>query len=296
MSIFFYFFIHNNSYLSFFSKPLFMATFKVPSTPRNVPINQQVPRMSFDSAFVPKTTNRTAGHTPYPRFLLPEKRKLDYSSTGKTVRKVSKQRLLSTVEMSNQNKLFFTILPDGVAAFFAARGYPKGPNGYMQPALNAVSDALTMPNSKYTDLVQRLNITSVLPIVDSDTGQPKKFHFANGTRMMNIKCFVYIFDSVNDCDENNLNSIGTNLCNEFNNLFNIKIAFGGNAEKYGLARKKSIDEWFLTEDVINLAMMSYQEAITSQSFFQDEDLVRKYIRSSEDVPQIFQDYFNPDNI
>ena len=112
---------------------------------------------------------------------------------------------------------------------------------------------------------------------------------------MNIKCFVYIFDSVNDCDENNLNSICTNLCNEFNNLFNIKIAFGGNAEKYWLARKKCIDEWFHTEDVINLAMMSYQEAITSQTFFQDEDLVRKYFRSSEDVTQLFQDYFNPDN-
>ena len=243
--------------------------------------------MSFDSTFVTKTTNRTAGRTPYPKFLLPEKRKLDYSSTGKTVRKVSKQRLLSTVEMNNQNKLFFTILPDGVAAFFAARGYPKGPNGYMQPALNAVSDALTRPNSKYNDLVERLNITSVLPMVDSTTGQPKKFHFANGTKMMNIRCFVMIFDSVDDCNDNNLNSVCTNLCNEFNNLFNIKIAFGGNAEKCGLARKNSIDEWFLTEDVINLAMMSYQDAIISQTFFHDEDLVRKYFRTNEDAPPSF---------
>ena len=200
------------------------------------------------------------------------------------------------MEMNNKNKLFFTILPDGVAAFFAARGYPKGPNGYLQPALNAVSDALTRPNSKYNDLVQRLNITSVLPIVDSNTGQPKTFHFANGTKIVNIRCIVYIFYSVDNCNENNLSNICTNLCNEFNNLFNIKISFGGNAEKYGLARNKSIDEWFLTKDVINLAMMSYQEAITSQTFFfQDEDLARKYFRSNEVVPQLFQDYFNADN-
>ena len=150
------------------------------------------------------------------------------------------------MEMNNQNKLFFTILPDGVAAFFAARGYPKGPNDYMQPALNAVSDALTRPNSKYNDLVQRLNITSVLPIVDSNTGQPKKFHFANGIKMMNIRCIVCSFDLGDDCNENNLSNIFTNLCNKLNNLFNIKISFGENAENYGLDRKKSIDEWFLT--------------------------------------------------
>ena len=197
--------------------------------------------------------------------------------------------------MNNANKLFYTILPDGVAAFFAVRGYPKGPNGCMQPALNAISDALTSSTSKYNDLVQRLNITSVLPIVDINTGQPKKFHFANGTRSMNIRCLVYIFDSVSDCNEKGLDNICSNFCNEFNNLFNIKISFGGNLENYGMERKLSLDEWFLTEDVINLAMMSYLDAITSQTFFLDEELVRKYFSVGKDVPQLFQDYFNPDN-
>jgi len=198
--------------------------------------------MTFNSACIPKTTNRTAGRTPFPRFLLPEKRKLDYLSTGKTVRKVSRQRLLSTVEMNNANKLFYTILPDSVASFFAVRGYPKEPNGYMQPALNTISDALTSSTSKYNDLVQRLNITSVLPIVDINTGQPKKFHLANGTRSMNIRCLVYIFDSVSDCNKNILDKMCTNLCNEFNNLFSIKISFGGNSENYGMERKLSLDE------------------------------------------------------
>ena len=251
--------------------------------------------MTFNSAIVPKTTNRTAGHTPYPSFLISSKRKLDYSSTAKTVRKVSKHRLISTVELNNANKLFYTILPDGVAAYFAAKGYPTGPNGYMQPALNALSDALKNTNNKYNDLLQRLNITSILPIVDNKTGQPKKLHFANGTKKMNIRCFVYIFDSVDDCNDTNLDTICTNLCNEFNNLFNITISFGGNAENFDFPRKNSLDEWFLEEDVINLAMMSYQEAITSQMFFQDEDLVRKYFRKDVDVPQLFQNYFNPDN-
>ena len=102
---------------------------------------------------------------------------------------------------------------------------------------------------------------------------------------MNIRCIVYIFDSVSDYNDDILDNTCTKLCSKFNNLFNIKISIGGNAENYGLVRKHILDEWFLTEYVINLAMMSYLEAITSQTFFHDEDLVRKH----------FCETFYPDN-
>ena len=128
--------------------------------PKTVPFNRYTPRMSFPSAMVPKTTNRTTGHTPFPAFV---KRKLDYSSTGKTVRKVSRKKLLSVSEINNQNKMFYHILPDGHAAFFSARGYPDGPTGYWQPAIHACSEALSSEQSKYSDLVSRLNITTILP-------------------------------------------------------------------------------------------------------------------------------------
>ena len=104
------------------------------NTPKTVPFNRYTPRMSFPSAMVPKTTNRTARHTPFPAM---PKQKLDYSCTGKTIRKVSRKGLLSVSEINNQNKMFYHILPDGHAAFFSARGYPEGPTGYWQPAIRS---------------------------------------------------------------------------------------------------------------------------------------------------------------
>ena len=192
--------------------------------------NPYVPRMSFASGIVPKTTNKTAGFTPYPACARPEKRKLDYSSTGKTKRNVGKQRVLSTCETSTANKMFYIMLPDGNVVFVANRGHPHGAYGYWAPAIRAVTEGILNRNGRWGPFVERLNITSVFPIKDPNTGLPRKFHFAGRSKSMNIMCIVYVFQSVKDCTEAACDSICTNLVNEFNNLFDIKIAFGGNAE------------------------------------------------------------------
>ena len=140
--------------------------------------------------------------------------------------------------------MFYHILPDGHAAFFSAQGYPEGPTGYWQPAIRACSEALSSKQSRYSDLVSRLNITTILPLRNVNTGQAKKLHYAGGTKSMDIKTIVFIFDSVKDCTETVCDGIGTNLCNEFNNLFNIKIAFGGNAINCGSSVKRSLEEVF----------------------------------------------------
>ena len=158
---------------------------------------------------VPKTTNRTAGYTPYPTHHLPAKRAQCFSSTGKTKRSVSRQRLVAQSEIHTANKLFYDILPDGIACFYPARGYPEGPYGFWAPAIRAVTEALNNEMSKWASLVQRLNISSVLPLRDPVTGQAKKFHFANGTKCMDIKSIVYIFDEVMDCNENALDTVLT---------------------------------------------------------------------------------------
>ena len=240
---------------------------------------------------VPKTTNRTAGHTPYPVMHLPPKRKLEYSSRKKTIRNVARKRLLSVHANNRQNKLFYYILPDGIAAFFSARGYPDGPMGYMQPTIRACSEALSDHNSKYSDLVQRLNITSILPIVDPQTGMTKKFEYASKTKSMDIKTFIFTFDSVDDCTNVNCNNICNNLVTKFNKRFNIGIAFGGNAELFGGEVKKSVNDFFLTQDVINLAMISYFDAISNGTFFDDEELVVKYFGKIENVRDLFSGFF-----
>ena len=246
--------------------------------------------MTFNSAIVPKTTNRTAGHTPYPTFGLPEKRKLNYGSSGKTVRKVSKQRLVSQNDMNSANKMWYDILPDGICAYYATRGYPQGPHGYWAPAVCACSEALSNQHSKWANLVNRLNIKSVLPLLDPMTGQAKKLHFAGGSKSMDIKSIVFIFDKVEDNNEQMCDAICTNLVQEFNNLFGIQISFGGNAAKFGGTVKISLNEIFLTDDVINLAMMAYLDAIEDRSFFQDTELVRQYFGLAENVESLFAAY------
>ena len=84
---------------------------------------------------------------------------------------------------------------------------------------------------------------------------------------MDVKAIVYTFDSVHDCTDTVCDGICTNLIQEFNNLFNLRIAFGGNAARAGSTSFVSLDELFLTEDVVNLAMVSYFDAISNGTFF-----------------------------
>ena len=107
---------------------------------------------------------------------------------------------------------------------------------------------------------------------------------------MDIKSIVFIFDKVEDNNEQMCDAICTNLVQEFNNLFGIQISFGGNAAKFGGTVKRSLNEIFLTDDVINLAMMAYLDAIEDRSFFQDTELVRQYFGLAENVENLFAAY------
>ena len=140
-------------------------------------------------------------------------------------------------------------------------------------------------------MVNRLNITSVLPLKDPVTGKPKKFRFANGTKSMDLKAIVYIFDSVDDCTEDILNTICTNLVSEFNTKFDIKIAFGGFSAKFGAPHVMALADIFLLEDVVNLAMMSYLDSVQDGTFFADTELIAKYFGTASDsVFDLFRDY------
>ena len=113
------------------------------------PKNPYVASFTFPSAIVPKTTNKTAGYTPFPNL---GKRKLDFNAAagGKSVvRKLNKGKLMSAGETKSQNKLWFRILPDGHIAAWAAKGSPNGPIGYMQPVIHAINNALQNPSSKW---------------------------------------------------------------------------------------------------------------------------------------------------
>ena len=55
--------------------------------------------------------------------------------------------------------------------------------------------------------------------------------------------------------------------------------------------RKSLDVQFLTEDIVNLAMMSYLDSIKDFTFFDDKILVSKYFQFTTKVRQFFSKMF-----
>ena len=141
------------------------------------PINNYVTRMTFPSALVPKTTNKTAGTTPYPSFDQNIKRKLEYKENNTTdrvvQRKVHRTKFLSVHESMTQNKMWYNILPNGVVCFYAAQGSPQGQSGFLAPLLKALVEGLSGDDNR-TGLLNHVHVTSVLPLKDLRTGGAKK--------------------------------------------------------------------------------------------------------------------------
>ena len=108
---------------------------------------------------------------------------------------------------------------------------------------------------------------------------------------MNIKAIVYIFDSICDNHVSKCNEMCTNLVREANDVFSVGMSFGGDSAAYGV-KISSLDEKFLQEDVANLAMMCYHEAVVDHSFFVDEVLVRQYFMYCPNVQHLFSTLFS----
>ena len=142
----------------------------------------------------------------------------------------------------------------------------------MQPVIHAINDALQNPSSKWNVLVSKCNITAILPIRDPSTGQPKIMYFSRGTKTMKFSCIVSIRDDVAENTEQNGSAWCHMLVREINEKFDVEIAFRGNASHYGADDMSSLDSQFLTHDVVNLALMSYQDSIENGSFFKTQFL------------------------
>ena len=104
---------------------------------------------------------------------------------------------------------------------------------------------------------------------------------------MDVKVIVYIFDSITENNIHKCDELCTNLVREANSVFDVKISFGGNAAAYGPVLTRSLDAKFIPEDVANLEMMSYHEAIIHRSFFQDKILVSQYFQYCPNVQDLF---------
>ena len=120
---------------------------------------------------VPKTTNRTAGNTPYVDL---QKRKLGFNKgkTGnekKCVRKVCTRKFMSYSKAMSKNKLYYHMCPDGIIVGFAAKGKPDGPVGYMGGAVKVILKGLSEEDSQWRSLVDSAKISLALPVQDKMT-------------------------------------------------------------------------------------------------------------------------------
>ena len=95
----------------------------------------------------------------------------------------------------------------------------------------------------------------------------KEVPFAGDTHKMEVKCMVYLYDSIEYCNESNCNQTCTNLVQESNDKFNLKFSFVGNVDRNGVSVRTSLDKQFSLKmyPISNLAMVLYQEAIEDHS-------------------------------
>ena len=234
------------------------------------------------SEFVPKTTNRTAGVTPF----LNVPRKIQFSASGITskkqcVRNVQKFRMFPHHKQLSMNKLYYLLCPDGILAAFAFKG-PIGNSspGFLGSAVSTFTKALQteFPDQNQNALIDKTKVLSVLPVKDPITHQLKTFQYDNGKKTMYQYAFVHVHDDVECNNHSFANNWTRELVATLNQRFNANIYYGGNAGSQHFPVLTSLDQLFQIEDVANLAMVAYKESIRNGSFFDDIELFSKYFK------------------
>ena len=86
----------------------------------------------------------------------------------------------------SQNKLFYKILLDGVVCTYAEKVFPTDPSGYLQPAERMLSESLRHGSQEADDLINKVNVTFMIPITDTNAGHAKQIRYNNGTKSINV--------------------------------------------------------------------------------------------------------------
>ena len=208
----------------------------------------------------------------------------------RVVRRVGGGTVMATSHLMGRNMGYYFLLPDGVTAFFTAKGSPLGAPGYLGQSVRCITEGMDDPHSEYAAVSSNAKISAVLPVRDPVTHQATTISYAQGTRVMQAKVFVHVHESVSENTDVNAAAWSKNIIQILGDVFNVKVVYGGNAGD-SVPVPTSLNDYFLTEDVANLAMMGYEESIRDGGFFQDVDLVKKYFGFHSNVLGIFQNMY-----
>ena len=197
---------------------------------------------------------------------------------------------MATSHMMGRNMGYFYNLPDGVCVFFAVKGSPLGAPGYLGQSVRCLTEGMDDPKNEYAAVSANAKISAILPVRDPATQQATTISYAQGTKVMQAKVFVHVHESVSDNTDVNAAAWSKNIIKILGDVFKVKVIYGGNAGDT-VPVPTSLNDFFLTEDVANLAMMGYEESIRNGGFFQDVDLVKKYFGFHSNVLGIFQNMY-----
>ena len=197
---------------------------------------------------------------------------------------------MATSHLLGRNMGYYHLLPDGVTVFFAAKGSPLGAPGYLGQSVRCLIEGMEDPQHEYAAVSANAKISAILPVRDPATQQATTISYAQGTKVMQAKVFVHVHESVADNTDVNAAAWSKNIIKILGEVFKVRVIYGGNAGNH-LPVPTSLNDYFLTEDVANLAMMGYEESIRNGRFFQDVDLVKKYFGFHSNVLGIFNNMY-----
>ena len=68
------------------------------------------------------------------------------------------------------------------------------PSRVFTTELRILPDTLKRDNSNAHDLTNKIDVMYILPIRYRNTGEAKQLRYADGTKIMNIQCIVFVHD------------------------------------------------------------------------------------------------------
>ena len=105
---------------------------------------------------------------------------------------------------------------------------------------------------------------------------------------MDVMCFIYIYEDINEDTIENADKWCRHLITKFGTNFNtMRIDYGGNAVTAGMTYRRSLDEEFLEDGLARIAWMVYEEEIHNHTYSNNDSLVEAYFKNTTNVQGLF---------
>lgn len=112
-----------------------------------------------------------------------------------------------------------------------------------------------------------IQVATILPVYELNTSQSKQLAFANEPpQFMNISSVVFILENPEETKVDPADGYAKQLVSELKKIQKLNLIYDGNRSTNGLIYRSNLNEEFLLEDAVGLAMMVYEEATREGNF------------------------------